>query len=64
MHMDGDECLKLDALKLAQVLGGLIDERVEQIQKSLVGGWHHLFIVASIGESLLSITRPHHLYAK
>ena len=63
MHVDGDERFELDSLKLLQVLGGLVDEQVEQVEEALVRGWHDLFIVARIAEGLFRVTSPDHLNA-
>lgn len=62
--MDGDERLVLGALNLGQVLGGLVDEQVEQIQELLVGVDHNLFVRACIVQRVLRVTRPDHLQSQ
>ena len=64
VDVDGDECLVLDALHLAQVLSGHLDQCGQHIQEESVGLAHHLLIGASTLQSSLCIPRPHHLDAQ
>lgn len=61
VYVNGDEGLKLDPGKLAQVLGGLLYQQVQHVQEPLVGGRHDLFVISCILQCLLCIPGPDHL---
>ena len=63
MHVDGDQRLEHDSLELLEILGRLVDERVEEIQEALIGRRHDLLVVARVAQRLLRVTCPDHLDA-
>ena len=64
MHVDGDECLIFGPLHLGELLGRLVNEEVEHLQKLLVGVGHHFLVCASVVEGVLRVPSPDHLDAQ
>ncbi|RNA11509.1 hypothetical protein BpHYR1_000026 [Brachionus plicatilis] len=48
VNMNGDQSLVFGAFHFAQVAGRLVNERVEKLQKSLIGLVHCFFVVARV----------------
>lgn len=61
MDVYSDECFELGALDLAEVTGGLVDERVEQLQEAVVGGLHDLAVVPGLLQGIRRIPGPQQL---
>lgn len=61
VDMDSDEGLELCPLHLGQVLCGLVNQDVQQVQESLVRLLHDLPVVAGVGQSLCGVSCPYHL---
>lgn len=59
--MDSDEGLELCPLDLGQVLCGLVNQDVQQVQESLVRLLHDFPVVAGVGQSLCGVSCPYHL---
>ena len=63
MDMNGDKRFKLHSLNFGKIMCGLVNQLIQYVQKSLICGWHNLFINSGISESLLCIFSPDHLYS-
>lgn len=61
MDVNSDEGLKLCPLHLGQVLCGLVNQDVQQVQERLVCLLHDLPVVAGVGQCLCGVTGPDHL---
>ena len=48
MYVDCDEGLKFDSLYFVQISGCDRNEKVEQVQESLICGLHHFFVHFSV----------------
>ena len=64
MHMNGDQRLEFSPLHLGQLLGGDVDQGVEQVEELLVGGRHDFLVGARVFQGLLGVPGPDHLYAQ
>lgn len=64
VDMNCDEGLIFGSLHLGQVLGGLVNEKVQHGQELLIGVGHDLLVRPGTGQCLLSITCPDHLDAQ
>ena len=64
MNVNRDERLELDSLELFEVTCRLLDERVEEVEETLVGGRHYLLVVTSVVERVFSVARPDDLNAE
>ena len=64
MNVNRDERLELDSLELFEVTCRLLDERVEEVEETLVGGRHYLLVVTSVVERVFGVARPDDLDTK
>ena len=64
MHVDGYEGFELCPLHLVQVLCGLPDQGVEDVQELVVGLLHYLAVGAGLEEGRLGVAGPDHLDAQ
>ena len=64
VEVDGDHCLKLCAVRLGELLGGHLNDRVEDLLEVVVGGLHDLAVSARPYQSLCGSSRPDDLQAK
>lgn len=62
VYMDSNEGLVFGPLYGLQVSCGHVNQRVEQIQKELVGFRHYAAIISGISQCLLRVSCPYHLY--
>jgi len=64
MNVNSDKSLKLDSLKLGEIISCLINEQVEEVKELLVSRQHYLLVIAGPFESGLRVHSPYHLYAE
>ena len=64
MHVYGDQSFIFQSFSLVQVLGGLLNQKVENVQELVVGLPHHLLILSAAQQCILSISGPEHLNTK
>jgi hypothetical protein len=61
MDVNGDERFEFDTFQSVEILGRLLDERVEDFQEFGIGFLHHFAVVSALGESRFSVSSPQHL---
>mgnify|MGYP006888601429 CR=1 FL=1 len=64
MHVDCDQCLVLCTIHLIQVLCGLTNQCVKQVQKLVVRFLHNFSIRSGLNQGRLRVTGPYHLNSK
>lgn len=61
MNVDGDKGFVFNPFYRAKILGGHVDESVEEIQEGLIGFGHNFTVVTGISQSFFGISCPNHL---